>query len=305
MYSTPDITEKMLLAVSCALPDPMFIIDIDGTYVDIIGGAERSLYDSSRFLIGKRLHDILPEPVANRFLNTIKKAIRLNRLQTVEYELSSSDCFGNRSDGPAGKQWFEGRISPIRIDCYRTPCVVWVAINISDRKRTERELKRFSEIDELTGANNRRYFMRAFEYELNRFKRHHSPAAIAMMDIDHFKDVNDTYGHPCGDKTLVEFVRMIKLKLRKTDIFARIGGEEFALLMVNTNLSSAEIMIQRLLREIKQMKITFERYEFAITVSIGLTEILQEDESICRPMSRADNALYKAKTSGRACIRMM
>lgn len=109
MHSTSVRTDKMLLAVSRALPDPMFIIDINGTYVDIIGGAERSLYDSSRFLIGKRLHDILPEPAANRFLDTIKKAIQLNQLQILEYELSSKDCFGSLSDGTEGNQWFEGR----------------------------------------------------------------------------------------------------------------------------------------------------------------------------------------------------
>jgi len=294
----------MLTAVANALPDPMFIIDIEGKYIDIIGGVERSLYDSCRFLIGKRLHDVLPKRTADSFLNIIQKAVQTKQLQTVEYQLSSADCDGSRLDGPDGVQWFEGRVASVQQDDTTKPAVVWVAVNITARKRAEEKLQRLSETDELTGAYNRRFFMNVFKHEFNRFKRHHSPVSIAMMDIDHFKRVNDTYGHPCGDEALVDFVRLMKSKIRKTDVFARIGGEEFALMLVGTHLAGAEPMIERFTVDMKHMKILCGEYEFSITVSIGLTEILKDDETIYRVLSRADNALYEAKRQGRDRIRI-
>ncbi len=106
---------------------------------------------------------------------------------------------------------------------------------INERKRLENELRLLASTDPLTGAANRRHFMEIAEKEYDRFQRYNHRLAFAMIDIDHFKWVNDTYGHPVGDEVLKGLVQYCKLHLRKSDFLGRLGGEVFGLLLIETN----------------------------------------------------------------------
>ena len=164
--------EQLLQSTAKTLPDPIFIIDEFGKYLDVIGGKERSIYHSGEFLIGKHLHDILPENLADTFMQTIIEAIADNTLKTIEYKLGPKDFIGSSLGEPRGDQWFEGRVYPVKDKIHEIHSVIWLPINITKRKKMEGQLKELSEKDNLTGAYNRRYFMQIFEQEFSIAKRY-------------------------------------------------------------------------------------------------------------------------------------
>lgn len=170
---------------------------------------------------------------------------------------------------------------------------------IKERQRLERELRRLAGTDPLTGAANRRRFMEIASNELYRHKRYRHPMALAMMDIDHFKQINDTHGHPVGDKVLRSLVRYCQIYLRKSDLLGRVGGEEFAILLVETNPTSGRMVADRLRQKIANLKLPVERGDLQFTVSIGITSSKKGDDTIETIIKRADEALYQAKAKGR------
>jgi hypothetical protein len=130
--------EAILLGtIAQTIPDPIFIIDEEGTYIEVLGGIERNLYDSVDYLKKKRIHDVLPTAIADRFISTIKKAIDSKSLQIIEYELTSIDLNLNPMDGPTSPQWYEGRVFPFRLSSERKPIVMWLSINITEKKEAQ------------------------------------------------------------------------------------------------------------------------------------------------------------------------
>ncbi|HMV95437.1 MAG TPA: GGDEF domain-containing protein [Anaerolineales bacterium] len=166
-------------------------------------------------------------------------------------------------------------------------------------KEARQQLETLASIDPLTNIFNRRHFMEIFNHELDRGKRYGARFSLVLMDLDHFKQVNDTYGHLAGDEALKAFVRIIQENKRKTDIFGRLGGEEFGLLMMETSGADALTTLQRFLSKARQEHIVMDDSTFHFTFSAGITETLPKDRSIDEIIHRADEALYKAKESGR------
>lgn len=291
--------EQQLQSTARTLPDPIFVIDEFGKYLDVLGGKERSLYLSGEFLVGKYLHDVLPKHLADAFMQVVSEAIADNSLKTIEYQLSSGDIAGSPLDGPKGTQWFEGRVYPIRDRTREVHSVIWLAINITDRKNLEEQLKELSEKDTLTNAFNRRYFMQIFEQEYAIAKRYRTRLSVMLIDIDNFKDINDTYGHECGDAVLKRFVIFCEDSLRKADLFARSGGEEFVVMLPNTPTLGAAIIAERIRANIEEMVVTFEKKAIKFTVSIGISLVQDSDTNSNAVLARADTALYQAKKKGR------
>ncbi|MFC1844019.1 PAS domain-containing protein [Thermodesulfobacteriota bacterium] len=153
------VRQLLLQTIAQSFPDPIFVIDRYGKFLNVIGGKERSPYHGGKFLIGKFLHDVLPEDVADLFMMTISEAIEKNSLQTTEYLLGSEDIVGSPSDNPKNRQWFEARVSPLSGYNNETNSVIWLPINITQRKNLEEQVADLSETDILTGAFNRRYFL--------------------------------------------------------------------------------------------------------------------------------------------------
>lgn len=164
-----------------------------------------------------------------------------------------------------------------------------------------RETKELSLTDQLTGLANRRYFEAKMDYEFSRFKRYERPFSLLMLDIDHFKKINDTYGHQSGDIILKTLGKIISDFIRKSDFAARYGGEEFVILMPETSKENACIAAERLRKHIeeKTFKIDVSPYDIHITISVGSSEAAKEMEDWHELVESSDRALYLAKQSGR------
>jgi len=172
-------------------------------------------------------------------------------------------------------------------------------IDITEQKRLEIELRTMATIDYLTGIYNRRTIMEIGNTEFERAKRYLQPLSVLMLDIDHFKLVNDRYGHAGGDQALCDMVNTCKESLRAHDILGRMGGEEFLVILPHTSVEETLIVANRLRQNISDTIINYAGSSFAITVSIGLSEIGILDSTIETAINRADHALYQAKQNGR------
>jgi diguanylate cyclase (GGDEF)-like protein len=145
---------------------------------------------------------------------------------------------------------------------------------------------------------NRRAFMDEANSKFDLAKRHQRPLSFLMLDVDHFKQVNDTYGHQVGDLVLIQLGQLIRKSLRGTDIVGRIGGEEFAVVLPETGIEQTVELTERLLNTVRDTKIDAET-PFNITVSIGVATVPPLASDIESVMKEADDALYKAKSEGR------
>lgn len=152
--------------------------------------------------------------------------------------------------------------------------------------------------DPLTGAFNRRYLNQSLSTEWPYARRWRQPCAVVMFDLDHFKNVNDTYGHLAGDKVLITVSATVASCIRSEDIFARIGGEEFVVLARNTALKHALILAERLRYAIEKAVCTFEGQPIPVTASFGVS-ISSDVDTVKALMAQADEALYEAKRAGR------
>lgn len=167
---------------------------------------------------------------------------------------------------------------------------------IAKRLKLEKQLLHQTRTDELTGATNRRYFMQLGEEEIDRSHRYGRPMSLLMIDLDHFKQINDKYGHSIGDEALRRFSQLCSSTLRKSDIFGRLGGEEFAIIIPEESLQGAVQTAERLRGRVEE---TFSSTPYRLTVSIGVTELNDNDHHLGDMLRRADNMMYKAKHRGR------
>ena len=168
-------------------------------------------------------------------------------------------------------------------------------------KMANEKLSELAFRDDLTGLYNHRYFQEMISYEIERAKRYERPLSLLFLDIDFFKSVNDTYGHPVGDHVLRETSKKIVELVRTNDIVARYGGEEFAIILPETGESGAKVLAQRIRRGIEQNIISVGNKEINITASIGLASSDMQEAELTRTLliARSDSALYKAKENGR------
>ncbi|WP_432724011.1 diguanylate cyclase [Jeongeupia wiesaeckerbachi] len=161
-----------------------------------------------------------------------------------------------------------------------------------------RELRQQADTDFLTGCANRRKFDRRFASELARSLRYGSPLTLALIDIDHFKRINDVHGHPVGDAALIQLVDLIQQGIRETDQLGRLGGEEFGLLLPQTEIDGVLALLERLRKQVEQQVLPVAGGEIVVTISIGYAAVRPGDD-VARLRARADAALYAAKQGGR------
>lgn len=167
------------------------------------------------------------------------------------------------------------------------------------RRRTA-QLEKMATTDELTDLLNRREIMRLLELEIARAARQNTPLSIMMLDLDHFKAINDTHGHQAGDQTLKRTAERFKQLLRKTDFIGRVGGEEFLVILPDTPINSALELAERIRLRLQQDTADTPSIPMC-TASIGIAECLAGD-SLQSLIQRADESLYQAKTNGRNCV---
>lgn len=190
-------------------------------------------------------------------------------------------------------------LDAVRQDSGEIQVFVEVFSDITEQKQREAALYHRATRDALTGLINRGHFTEMASMELERARRFSEPLTIALLDIDHFKRVNDTYGHDAGDQALIMFARVCQDYTRRIDYVGRLGGEEIAILLPRANKEPAYEMMQRLRLGLMEQRLQATGAEYSITVSIGLASLRGHTRDLRELMRNADAALYKAKREGR------
>ncbi len=263
------------------------IMSLDGVIKDCNDQMSNMLGYDKEELIGKPVTELLPPDIVERVMDNIRNG----REVIIDHDLLCKD--GNRRSVEA-----HGKTTSYHGKEYRITAVH----DITDRKKAIDELKRLNELlaceaatDQLTGIANQSKFNETLSTEILRSRRFKLPLSLIIFDIDQFKQINDTYGHATGDSVLQFLAGLVAKSVRRHDLFARWGGEEFLIMVTNTGLHGAEIYAERL-------RVLIENFDFPeavhLTCSFGVTEFAPEDtvEVLTR---RADEALYQAKARGR------
>ncbi len=198
---------------------------------------------------------------------------------------------------------FTAEIAAILMEYAGEPAILFSMNDISERKKLEAELFYQANTDSLTGLSNRRHFMFQAEQEVRRARRFSRDLSVIMMDLDHFKKINDMFGHATGDAVLEMLTRAGLESLRESDIMGRVGGEEFAIILPETGLVAAKEVAERLLAHIAETPIKIKEKSLHCTTSLGVAHLKPKESSIDNLLHRADQALYKAKKAGRNCVK--
>ena len=189
-----------------------------------------------------------------------------------------------------------GEVSHISIIIYD---VTDIAVGKIQLNSANQILERLSQTDELTQLHNRRHWQQCMEREFERFSRYDTPASLVMLDIDHFKKINDQYGHQTGDIVIQRVAHLLNQSLRETDCAGRYGGEEFAVVLANTNSTDAISFTERLRKKIEAIEFHIEGESFHVTISLGVCDLDESVKDSLMWISLADKALYRAKLNGR------
>ncbi|MBW6464820.1 MAG: GGDEF domain-containing protein, partial [Firmicutes bacterium] len=269
-----------------AIPDLLFRYNREGVYREAVIKDEALLQTKARnlnrqnALVGKKVTEVLPAPIATKLVAAIEKAIDRGKIQILEYNYPLNDS----------EHYFEARLAPIG-----ESEVVSIVRDITERKSHEAKLQYISFHDQLTGLYNRRYY----ENELKRLdsSREH-PIAFISADLDGLKLINDTLGHSEGDDYLKTGAELLKSALRTSDILARIGGDEFAVILPNTTLEVGQRMVERIHHKIEEhnrQKTTGPPF----SMSIGLAVSEPDKHSLEETYNKADTAMYEDKKQRR------
>ena len=208
-----------------------------------------------------------------------------------------------RKDG--SRFWGSSIISPL-VDAFREPIdpkrYSLIIRDIHEKRTSTEEILKASFNDHLTGISNRRAFFEVAGVEFERWKKRPRPLSLLAIDADHFKKINDTYGHATGDEVLKHLSKALQDSVRTMDIVARLGGEEFGALLPSTDLEGAVIIAERIRASIAESEIEIDGHVINYTVSIGVSTVDEDVTSIDMLLKLADEALYVSKHQGRNCV---
>jgi len=250
--------------------------------------------DAAAARLGLALDHILRQPVAALF----------ERVDGGQHPATDSDFFGKAQRLEAEFQtkqgdrfWAIATANPLTYGGLRA--VLLTLVDISDRRKLEEELRVQASVDALTGVANRRRFSDTGTREVARALRYRKPLSLLMLDVDHFKKVNDTYGHGIGDEALKAMARTCQGELRATDLLGRLGGEEFAIILPETEPKGALEVAERVRVAISNIEVPLDNDGvLKFTASIGMAHLAPK-ETLEQLLERADSALYRAKQTGR------
>lgn len=269
----------------------IYRIDPDGRIGSWNIGAERLTGLPAAAVIGKPYAILMaPESQAERVPT---KALSFAR----EYNHVCEEHERRKADGST----FTARISldTARDEGGQIIGFVEVFSDVTEDKARERALYQRATQDALTGVFNRGHFTELARQEIDRARRFFEPLSLAVMDVDHFKSINDRFGHAAGDEALIQLARAVTGFLRRIDVFGRIGGEEFALLLPRASLGAAEELLNQLRLHLSTQVIDLPPDRFQFTVSIGVAQLSSELPDLPSLLRSADAALYRAKHEGR------
>jgi diguanylate cyclase (GGDEF)-like protein/PAS domain S-box-containing protein len=276
------------------LPSPIFIKDGDCRYIACNRAFEAYIGLPRCKIVGATVHDIAPPELSATYERADHDLLASGGTQTYETNVRYAD--GSHHDVMFFKSVFysaEGKPDGIS----------GVILDITDRKRLENELAQAAREDFLTGAVNLRTFYELANQEFSRFQRTGEAFSLLVLDLDHFKGINDTLGHEAGDDALRKFVHAVRAHLREQDVFARTGGDEFRLLLPGTPESGAMSVAERIREEVNRLNFRAPDGSVSLSMSAGLCGSRVDDACIDDIVRRADAALYQAKAAGRDAVR--
>jgi len=288
-------TASHLEAIANAMPDPIFVMGQDGTYLDIVGGQARNLYADGSALIGKTYQEVLPEQMANRFLKVVQRAIVSGQLQEIEYQLSNNEVEGVQ-EGPKGGQWYEARVYPVTDGTYDQPAVIWLAINITSRKHMEEQIEHLSSTDPLTELYNRDFFLGLVDEELNKARLNNQALSLIKINLDCFKRVTDGYGHEMGDKAILTAAHALKNVVKDLGYIGRLSCDQFMAVLPEVKAVDA-FRIAKLAQEtIAAQKIKLDDEQVTcLTSHAGVTELRSNEEDSQVLFKRVNEAIHAAE----------
>lgn len=240
--------------------------------------------------VGQTPRLLQSEKTEREQLDVIRKA--LVEKQAVRVVLSNRSKSGR-------DYWLDISMLPLYDDQGEVTHFAAIERNVTEQVEREERLASQARTDPLTGLLNRRSFDEELAEEFSRFQRRRSKYSVLMLDIDHFKDVNDTYGHAFGDRVLKTLAQCCKDNIRLHDTLARVGGEEFCIISPHNSQKAALKMADKIRQRIEDLSFETEGHKLNITVSIGVSEVDFEDYDHTSVLERADEAMYEAKEKGR------
>jgi diguanylate cyclase (GGDEF)-like protein/PAS domain S-box-containing protein len=266
--------------------DVVYTTDPDGYFTYVNSQAKKFTGYSEKELIGKLFTELISPEWRDRVQSFyLQQRDNLVRNSTLEFPIITRS---------GDEKWVEQKTTML-IEGDQVTGVQSIVRDITERKRVEEALREMATIDPLTSLYNRRRFSEFLAHEIDRNKRYQTDLSVIMFDIDHFKNINDTYGHEEGDKVLKMFGARMKDIIRESDIIARWGGEEFMILAVNSDVKNAQVIAEKIRADIEAQHFTGAA---KFTVSAGVSQIEPDDDAACL-IDRADKALYQAKSNGR------
>ena len=272
--------------------DGVIVLDESGRVIEFNPAAERLFGYTGDEIVGGPVNRLMPEADAQRHNDYIR------RVSTGDSRAMSSsrEVMGLRKDGSQ----FPIEVTVAEARDGESLVHIGVVRDISERRAFEQQLLALATTDSLTGALNRRAFLETGEDVFRRSVRYRHPLSVLAIDVDHFKRINDTFGHPIGDEVLIDLVSRIGENLRETDVFGRFGGEEFVVLLSEADEQRAIEVADRLLSVIRAAdRVSMEGTPVRYTISIGIASAGEGGLGLNDVIHAADRALYNAKNAGR------
>jgi diguanylate cyclase (GGDEF)-like protein/PAS domain S-box-containing protein len=287
VQSTNDLI-VVTLAVPVDPPGPI-ISYVNPAFSALTGyGPDEIIGQSTRLLHGPNTD---MDTVARMF--AAMQAQKPIRVELLCYSKTGQEC------------WLDINVVPVRDGHGQVTHFATIERDLTATKRLQLELSIMASTDALTGLNNRRKFLELAGAEFARARRYGRELAAVMLDIDHFKRINDTHGHFTGDEVLTVLAHHAVQLLRGSDVIGRWGGEEFVIMMPETALAGATVFAERLREELAALPVSTDDEPLQFTVSAGVTARGGSDEDITAVLQRADVALYAAKNAGRNCVHVI
>jgi diguanylate cyclase (GGDEF)-like protein/PAS domain S-box-containing protein len=286
--------QERLKTIYEAIPEMVILTEYDtGVVVEANRRFYRKLGLHEEAVVGKKTTEI-------GFWNGEEERLRFLDILRRRGKVDNHEILVRRKDGTT----FTGLLSSRPLELGGVKHIISVFRDIDERKRMENELEKQAQTDALTGVFNRRHFLRSVRREISHSQETGGRLVFMMLDIDHFKRINDYYGHQLGDTVIRLVSQSIRSELRASDLLGRIGGEEFAILLVNTDPAAGERIGESIRRKVENLEVYADATTpVYITVSIGLAEYRPDkDDTIDTLIARADEALYKAKAAGRNSV---
>ncbi len=276
-----------------SIADGVYISDLQGNFITVNSAVVKTYGYPKEYFVGKSPADF-SAPGMNDLGDLeacFKKCVSENLPQKIEFWAVCAD----------------GSIFPkevvINLGVFRgEKVIIAVAREISERMKIESDLREKAERDPLTGLYNRGLFEELLGKCLASWKRNKTPFTLLIIDIDNFKSINDTYGHPVGDQVLMLLAKQVLISAREDDILARIGGDEFVVILPKTSLDESKVLAERFRSELSALSLNTKSGSISFTVSIGASQVVENAKTTKEIIRKSDVALFNAKRDGKNCV---